>query len=232
MSQTELIKKLREATGAGMMDVKRALEDAGWDEEKAVQLLRERGAMKAAKKADREAREGIIGHYIHHNQRVGVLVELNCETDFVARNELFQNLAKDLAMHIAMMNPRYVSAEEIPAEELEKERQIYIQAALNEGKPQQIAEKMRRTMGIRLKGDPVRTIEVVGTRYLLNEGERSGLLRHLIEGGDLSAYGLVNAVTHFAQNVDDYDRATEFEALGGRLLEQSKAEWDTLAEAS
>ena len=142
MSQPELIKKLREATGAGMMDVKRALEDAGWDEEKAVQLLRERGAMKAAKKADREAREGIIGHYIHHNQRVGVLVELNCETDFVARNELFQNLAKDLAMHIAMMNPRYVSAEEIPAEELEKERQIYIQAALNEGKPQQIAEKI------------------------------------------------------------------------------------------
>ncbi|TBH20110.1 translation elongation factor Ts [Thermus thermamylovorans] len=142
MSQTELIKKLREATGAGMMDVKKALEDAGWNEEKAVQLLRERGAMKAAKKAEREAREGIIGHYIHHNQRVGVLVELNCETDFVARNEIFQNLAKDLAMHIAMMNPRYVAAEEIPAEELEKERQTYIQAALNEGKAQQIAEKI------------------------------------------------------------------------------------------
>jgi elongation factor Ts len=142
MSQMELIKKLREATGAGVMDVKKALEDAGWNEEKAVQLLRERGAMKAAKKAEREAREGIIGHYIHHNGRVGVILELNCETDFVARNEVFQNLAKDLAMHIAMMNPRYVSAEEIPAEELEKERQIYIQAALNEGKPQQIAEKI------------------------------------------------------------------------------------------
>ena len=142
MSQMELIKKLREATGAGMMDVKKALEDAGWNEEKAVQLLRERGAMKAAKKAEREAREGIIGHYIHHNGRVGVILELNCETDFVARNEVFQNLAKDLAMHIAMMNPRYVSAEEIPAEELEKERQIYIQAALNEGKPQPIAEKI------------------------------------------------------------------------------------------
>jgi elongation factor Ts len=142
MSQMELIKKLREATGAGMMDVKKALEDAGWNEEKAVQLLRERGAMKAAKKAEREAREGIIGHYIHHNGRVGVILELNCETDFVARNEVFQNLARDLAMHIAMMNPRYVSAEEIPAEELEKERQIYIQAALNEGKPQQIAEKI------------------------------------------------------------------------------------------
>jgi len=142
MSQMELIKKLREATGAGMMDVKKALEDAGWNEEKAVQLLRERGAMKAAKKAEREAREGIIGHYIHHNRRVGVILELNCETDFVARNEVFQNLAKDLAIHIAMMNPRYVSAEEIPAEELEKERQIYIQAALNEGKPQPIAEKI------------------------------------------------------------------------------------------
>jgi elongation factor Ts len=142
MSQMELIKKLREATGAGMMDVKKALEDAGWNEEKAVQLLRERGAMKAAKKAEREAREGLIGHYIHHNGRVGVILELNCETDFVARNEVFQNLAKDLAMHIAMMNPRYISAEEIPAEELEKERQIYIQAALNEGKPQPIAEKI------------------------------------------------------------------------------------------
>lgn len=142
MSQMELIKKLREATGAGMMEVKKALEDAGWNEEKAVQLLRERGAMKAAKKAEREAREGVIGHYIHHNQRVGVLVELNCETDFVARNEIFQNLARDLAMHIAMMNPRYISAEEIPAEELEKERQIYVQAALNEGKPAQIAEKI------------------------------------------------------------------------------------------
>lgn len=142
MSQMELIKKLREATGAGMMDVKKALEDAGWNEEKAVQLLRERGAMKAAKKAEREAREGVIGHYIHHNQRVGVLVELNCETDFVARNEIFQTLARDLAMHIAMTNPRYVSAEEIPAEELEKERQIYVQAALNEGKPAQIAEKI------------------------------------------------------------------------------------------
>ncbi len=142
MSQTEIIKRLREATGAGLMEVKKALEDAGWDEEKAVQLLRERGALKAAKKATREAREGIIGHYIHHNQRVGVLLELNCETDFVARNELFQNLAKDLALHIAMMNPRYLSAEEIPKEELEKERQIYIQAALHEGKPQEIAERI------------------------------------------------------------------------------------------
>ncbi len=142
MSQLELIKKLRASTGAGMMDVKKALEEAGWNEEKALQILRERGAVKAAKKADREAREGIIGSYIHHNQRVGVMVELNCETDFVARNEEFQKLAKDIAMHIAMAAPRYVSKDEVPAEEIEKERQIYIQAALNEGKPEQIAAKI------------------------------------------------------------------------------------------
>ncbi|RDI95776.1 translation elongation factor Ts [Meiothermus sp. QL-1] len=141
MSQLELVKKLREQTGAGMSDVKKALEDAGWDMEKATVLLRERGALKAAKKADREAREGVIGYYIHHNQRVGVLVELNSETDFVARNEEFQRLARDLAMHIAMANPRYVSKEEVSPEELEKERQIYIQQLLNEGKPQNIAEK-------------------------------------------------------------------------------------------
>ncbi len=142
MSQIELIKKLRSATGAGMMDVKKALEDAGWDEEKAVQLLRERGAMKAAKKAGREAKEGLITSYIHHNQRLGVLLEINCETDFVARNEEFQKLAKDIAMHIAMAAPRYVSKEEIPAEELEREREIYRAAAINEGKPEQIADKI------------------------------------------------------------------------------------------
>jgi len=141
MSQLEQIKKLRSQTGAGMTDVKKALEDSGWDMEKATTLLRERGALKAAKKSDREAREGIIGHYIHHNQRVGVMLELNSETDFVARNEEFQRLAKDLAMHIAMANPRYVTVEEVSADDLEKERQIYITQLINEGKPQNIAEK-------------------------------------------------------------------------------------------
>ena len=142
MSQIELIKKLRAATGAGMMDVKKALEDAGWDEEKAIQLLRERGAVKAAKKAGREAREGVITSYIHHNQRLGVLLEINCETDFVARNEEFQRLAKDIAMHIAMTAPKYVSKEEIPEEELAREREIYKKAAIAEGKPESIAEKI------------------------------------------------------------------------------------------
>ena len=142
MSQIELIKKLRSATGAGMMDVKKALEDAGWDEEKAIQLLRERGAMKAAKKAGREAKEGLVTSYIHHNQRLGVLLEINCETDFVARNEEFQKLAKDIAMHIAMAAPKYVSKEEIPEEELAREREIYKKAAMAEGKPENIAEKI------------------------------------------------------------------------------------------
>jgi elongation factor Ts len=141
MTQLDQIKKLRQQTGAGMTDVKKALEDAGWELEKATTLLRERGALKAAKKADREAREGIIGSYIHHNQRVGVMVELNSETDFVARNEEFQRLAKDIAMHIAMANPRYVSIEEVSPEDLKKEKAIYVQQLLNEGKPQNIAEK-------------------------------------------------------------------------------------------
>jgi len=142
MSQIELIKQLRAATGAGMMDVKKALEEAGWDADKALKILREKGAVKAAKKAEREARDGIVTDYIHHNKRVGVLVELNCETDFVARTEDFQQLGKDIAMHIAMAAPKYVSVDEVPAEELEREKEIYFQAALNEGKPENIAEKI------------------------------------------------------------------------------------------
>ncbi|GEM89337.1 MULTISPECIES: translation elongation factor Ts [Oceanithermus] len=142
MSQLELIKKLRAATGAGMMDVKKALEEAGWDADKAIQILREKGAVKAAKKADREASEGIVTDYIHHNKRVGVLLELNCETDFVARTDDFQQLGKDIAMHIAMAAPKYVSVDEVPAEELEKEKEIYRTAAINEGKPENIAEKI------------------------------------------------------------------------------------------
>jgi elongation factor Ts len=141
MSQLEQIKDLRKQTGAGMSDVKKALEDANWDKEKATSLLRERGALKAAQKATREAREGIIGVYIHHNQQVGVMLELNSETDFVARNVEFQALAKELAMHIAMANPRYVSIEEVSQDDLEKEKAIYTQQLINEGKPQNIAEK-------------------------------------------------------------------------------------------
>jgi hypothetical protein len=104
-----------------------------------------------------------------------------------------------------------------------------VEAAASEGTFLQVAERMRSTMGIRIKGDPVRAVEMVGTRYLLNEHERTGVLRHLIEGGDLTAYGLVNAVTHFCQELDNYDRATEFEALGGKLIELSASEWEPIA---
>lgn len=142
MNQNEIIKKLRAETGAGIMDVKRALEEAGWDEAKAIQVLREHGVLQAAKKSGRAASEGIIGSYIHHNQRVGVMIEINCETDFVARSEPFQALAKDLAMHIAMLNPRFVSREEVPEELLNSEKAIYRQAALNEGKPAQVADRI------------------------------------------------------------------------------------------
>ena len=139
---TEKIKKLRAMTGAGMMDVKKALEETSFDLDKAASLLRERGIAKAAKKADRSAREGLIGSYVHHNGRVAVLVELNCETDFVARNESFRELAKNLALHIAMANPEYTRRDEVPQEVVEAEKQALRAQALEEGKPEAIVEKM------------------------------------------------------------------------------------------
>jgi elongation factor Ts len=139
---TELIKKLRTMTGAGMMDVKNTLEETGGDLEKAAALLRERGIAKASKKADRAATEGLIGSYIHHNGKIAVLVEVNCETDFVARNESFQELAKNLAIHIAMANPQFVRREEVPEAVVEAERQALAAEARAEGKPEAIIEKM------------------------------------------------------------------------------------------
>ncbi len=138
---TEMIKRLRAMTGAGMLDVKKALDETG-DVDKAAALLRERGIAKAAKKAERTAREGIIGSYVHHNGRVGVLVELNCETDFVARNESFRELARNLALHIAMANPEYLRRDEVPPAAVEAEKQALRAQALEEGKPEAIVEKM------------------------------------------------------------------------------------------
>jgi elongation factor Ts len=119
------VKQLREKTGAGMMDCKTALTEAGGDADKAVDLLRKKGLASAAKRAGRTAKDGMIGHYIHMGGKVGVLVEVNCETDFVARTEDFQTLAKELAIHIAAADPRYVKREDIPADVLEKEKEIY-----------------------------------------------------------------------------------------------------------
>jgi elongation factor Ts len=141
-TSTEQIKKLRGMTGAGMMDVKKALDETGGDVDKAAALLRERGIARAAKKAERAANEGIVGSYVHHNGRVGVLVELNCETDFVARNETFQTLARNLALHVAMANPQYVRREDVPHEVVDAERQALRAQALDEGKPENIVDKM------------------------------------------------------------------------------------------
>jgi len=136
------VKELRERTGAGVMDCKKALTEANGDIEKAIVLLRERGLAKAAKKAGRVTAEGIIDSYIHGNGRIGVLVEVNCETDFVAKNEEFRSLVKDIAMQIAASNPKYISKEDVPQEVIEKEKEILKAQAINEGKPEHIAEKI------------------------------------------------------------------------------------------
>jgi len=140
MSDNNIIKDIRELTGAGLMDIKDALTEAGEDKEKALEILRKKGLAKLSKKADRSAKEGIIESYIHAGGRVGVLLEINCETDFVARTDDFKQLAKDLALHIAAANPLYVSSADVPAEVIEKEREIYKEQA--QGKPDDVAEKM------------------------------------------------------------------------------------------
>jgi len=135
----EQVKQLREMTGAGMMDCKKALQEADGDVEKAVDLLRQKGLASAAKRAGRAANQGLIESYIHFNNTVGVLVEVNCETDFVANTEGFRQLAKDIALHIASpAAPRYVSREEIPAEELDQERRIFEAQAKEMGKPEHV----------------------------------------------------------------------------------------------
>ena len=136
------VKELRERTGAGMMDCKKALVEVNGDMEKAVDYLREKGLAAAAKKAGRVASEGLIESYIHGGGRIGVLLELNCETDFVAKTDNFKALARDIAMQIAAANPLYVRREEVPEEVIKHEREILRAQALNEGKPANIAEKM------------------------------------------------------------------------------------------
>lgn len=136
------VKELRESTGAGIMDCKQALQEAGGDVEKAVRILREKGLAGAQKKAGRSAADGIIDAYIHLNNRIGVLVEVNCETDFVARNDTFRAMVHDIAMHIAAARPLYVSPEDIPAEVLEQEKEINRNRALKEGKPEKVVDKI------------------------------------------------------------------------------------------
>lgn len=140
----QMIKQLREATGAGPLDCKKALEQTGGDMNKAVDFLREKGLAKAAKKlgAGRTMNEGLIEVYTHHNKRLGVIVEVNCETDFVANTPDFQMFAKDLALHIANLAPKYLNREDVPAAEIEYERKIQLARVMEEGKPENIAEKI------------------------------------------------------------------------------------------
>ncbi|MBI5530167.1 MAG: elongation factor Ts [Candidatus Doudnabacteria bacterium] len=136
----DLIKELREITGAGMLEIKQAITEMGNDKDKVIEFLRKKGALKVGKKADRVANEGLVETYIHPGGRVGALVEVNCETDFVARTDDFKNLAKEIALHIAAANPLYVNIADVPAEVVEKEKEIYKEQV--KGKPEDVVAKI------------------------------------------------------------------------------------------
>ncbi len=138
----EQLKELRDRTGISIMECKKALEESGGDIEKAIEILRKKGYARAKDKMDRETGEGLVYAYIHLDGKIGVLVEVNCETDFVARNEEFRELAKNIAMQIAAANPKYISAEDIPAEEIEKEKDIIREQLKDSKKPAEIIEKI------------------------------------------------------------------------------------------
>ena len=142
MVTASMVKELRERTGAGMMDCKRALQDTNGDIDKAIELLRERGLAAAAKKSGRKAAEGLVDSYIHFGGKIGVLVEVNCETDFVAKTDDFKSFVRDIAMHIAAANPQYLSRDDVPQAVVDKEREILRVQTLNEGKPEKIADKI------------------------------------------------------------------------------------------
>ncbi len=140
--KSELVKELRAKSNAGMMNCKKALLDAKGDISEAEKILRERGLAQASKKASRATKEGMVGSYIHHGSKIGVMIEVNCETDFVARNEMFKSFVHDLALHIAAADPSYVSVGEVPGKEIEIEKDIYRKQAINDGKPENIVDKI------------------------------------------------------------------------------------------
>lgn len=142
MSQLEMIKSLRERTGAGIVDVKKAFDEAGGDEAKALEILKKRGQDKAQKKGDRETHEGVVVSYVHSNKKIGAMVKLYCETDFVGRNEEFQELGRDIAMHVSASAPRYIKPEDMPAEEVEKEKAIWREQLQAEGKDEKLIEQI------------------------------------------------------------------------------------------
>ena len=151
----QMVKELRESTGAGILEAKKALEATDGDFDKAVDILREKGAARAAKRSGRQANEGVVELYTHPGNRVGVMVEINCETDFVARNEQFRGLAHDIALHIAAMSPSYLTRDEVPQEDLDRETEVLRNQALAEGKPEQIVEKIVSGRMNKFYGDTV-----------------------------------------------------------------------------
>jgi len=203
------VKELRERTGAGMLDCKKALEETNGDIDKAIAFLREKGLSAAANKAGRIATEGIVESYIHAGGRIGVLVEINCETDFVAKTDQFKEFVRDVAMHIAATNPKFVRREEVPAEELEKEKEILSAQALNEGKPAHIVEKMVQgrmskyyeeycLMEQSFIKDPDKTIGTLINEKISTIGENISIRRFVrFELGE----GLEKKVENFAEEV-------------------------------
>jgi elongation factor Ts len=182
------VKELRDKTGAGMMDCKKALQEADGDMEKAIDILRTSGAAKAAKRSERATNHGTLGSYLHFGGRIGVLVELNCETDFVANTEDFQQLAKDLAMHVAAANPLAVRTEDVPEAVVAKEREIYLEQVKAEGKPENIQEKIVEGKlqkffkeNVLLKQpfvkDPDKSVEALVTEVSAKTGENIGIAR-------------------------------------------------------
>ena len=186
------VKQLREKTGAGMMECKNALNEAEGNEEKAIEILRKRGLASAKKREGRIAAEGIVGQYIHMGGKVGVLVEVNCETDFVARGEEFQQLVKDVAMHIAAAEPRYVNREDVPADALDKEREIAKAQAKNDpknaSKPDQVIDKIVEgrlhkfyeesvLLDQPFVKDPAKTVGELVTEKVAKTGERITIRR-------------------------------------------------------
>jgi elongation factor Ts len=182
------VMQLRERTGAGIMDAKKALQETGGDMEKAVDFLRAKGAAKAAKRSEKSANEGVIGSYVHFDNKTAAMVEVNCETDFVANTDQFQGLARDLALHVASSAPLAVSRDEIPEEEVERERKVYAEQAREEGKPEHIAEKIvegrlqkffkeNTLLAQPFVKDPDKTIEDLITEVSAQTGEKIEVAR-------------------------------------------------------
>jgi len=182
------VMELREKTGAGIMDAKKALQETDGDMEKAIDHLRAKGAAKAAKRSDKTANEGIIGSYVHFDDKTAAIVELNCETDFVAATDDFKGLAKDLALHIASTDPLGISKDEIPEDEIEREKQVYLEQAKEEGKPEHIAEKIvegrlqkffkeNTLLAQPFVKDPDKTIEQLITEVSAKTGEKIEVAR-------------------------------------------------------